>query len=113
MRTRLPLLLLFALLSGCSGGTVFPADGEAEPARGVPEQFLTGSPSGRARLDVRPGGACQSLMVDPRDGARLTLVRSAYDRGDYDVPSGRYGVDADKLLRLECGTGRPVGVVPR
>jgi len=51
--------------------------------------------------------------VDPRDGARLRLMRTYHDRGDYDVPSGRYGVDADKLLRLECGTGRPVGVVPR
>jgi hypothetical protein len=110
--TRAPLLIGF-LAVGCAGGTLLPDDGEALPALDAPAQFLVGNPSGRATLEVNPGGPCRSLMVDPRDGLRLTLVRAARGRGDYDVPSGRYGVHADALLRLECGTGRVVGVVPR
>ncbi len=101
------------VLAGCASTTFFPDDGEAETAPNVPEQFLVGTPSGRARFEIVPEGACQAVMVDPRDGARLTLVRTARQRGDYDVPSGRYSVAADQLLRLECGTGRVVGRVPR
>jgi hypothetical protein len=52
-------------------------------------------------------------MVDPRDGTRLRFIRVVGGRGDYEVPEGRYGTGTTGVLRLECNTGRVVGVVPR
>jgi hypothetical protein len=53
-------------------------------------------------------------MYDFSDGTRLTLVSSQEGRvGDYAVPDGRYGVGANEALRLDCNTGRVIGVVPR
>jgi hypothetical protein len=56
--------------------------------------------------------ACRSPLQDP-DGTRLTLERSAPGQGDYLVEGGRYGVREGELLRVECATGKPVGIVPR
>ena len=71
---------------------------------------------GGALSEPRESGACRNPMVDPRDGTRLTLVQSqrggSGQVGDYRVPEGRYGVGTRELLRLDCGSGRPVGVVP-
>lgn len=71
---------------------------------------------GGALSEPRESGACRNPMVDPRDGTRLTLVQSqrggSGQVGDYRVPEGRYGVGTGELLRLDCGSGRPVGVVP-
>lgn len=50
-------------------------------------------------------------MVDPRTGERLRRVRSSEDRADYEVPEGRCGVGEQELLRLECHTGRVIGIV--
>jgi hypothetical protein len=50
-------------------------------------------------------------MIDPRDHTRLTLIRSAGGVGDYEAPPGRYGVQEGELLRLECATGRVIGIV--
>jgi hypothetical protein len=56
--------------------------------------------------------ACRSPLQDP-DGARLTLERSSGGQGDYAVEEGRYGVRAGELLRVECATAKPLGIVPR
>lgn len=66
-----------------------------------------------APADTLPGGGCLSPMRDPRDRTLLRMVRSGATRADYDVPDGRYGVGPTELLRLECNTGRPLGVVGR
>jgi len=52
-------------------------------------------------------------MVDPRNGDRLRLVRQpGGQQADYAVPVvGLYGVRGGELLRLNCTTGRPVGIV--
>lgn len=63
--------------------------------------------------DTLAGGGCLSPMVDPRTDDRYLLVRSDMGQGDYRVPDGRYGADADQLLRLDCNTGEPLGLVPR
>ena len=105
------VLVSIAVAQGCA------ASRRAAPpprvASDVPDRFLVGSISGDATSEPAPGGACRSPMVDPRDGARLTMVRSSSGQGDYQVPPGRYGVAANELLRLDCGTGRPLGIVPR
>jgi hypothetical protein len=50
-------------------------------------------------------------MVDPRTGLRLVLERSESGHGDYAVPAGRYGVEPGHLLRLDCATGKTLGIV--
>lgn len=103
------------LLAAC--GSTSHADLAPEPVAGLPERFL-----GAGDADGTPAGvACRSPLRDPGGTVVLTLVRSGRDReavnvgwGDYAVsPAGSYGVGADQLLRVECGSGRPAGVVPR
>ena len=55
--------------------------------------------------------ACRTPLHDPVERAVLRLVRSGAGHGDYEVPDGKYGVQRGELLRLECGSGRPVGIV--
>jgi hypothetical protein len=52
-------------------------------------------------------------FVDPRDGTRLTLTRSANGWGDYEVDGAQYGVDDEERLRIDCASGIPAGVVRR
>jgi len=62
--------------------------------------------------DTLAGSGCLSPLVDPRDGTRISFIRSA-DVGDYEVEGGRYGVGSGELLRIECNTGRVIGIVGR
>jgi hypothetical protein len=83
---------------------------EVRPAQDVPVRFVT-------TAGMTPGDGCRSPLVDPRDHAVLRLERSmeygmTY-HGDYDVPTGRYGVQRGELLRLDCATGEVVGIVRR
>lgn len=57
--------------------------------------------------------ACRTPLQDPNDGTRLTLDRSSAGQGDYVVPEGRYGVRPGELLRVECATGKALGIVRR
>ncbi|WP_329682618.1 hypothetical protein [Longimicrobium sp.] len=104
LRTSAAAALL--VLAACaSGGEMYPINAPARDASDVPPEFV--SPS------AAPVEGCRNPMTDPRDGTHVRLVRSQGGTvGDYQVPAGRYGVGADELLRLECGTGRVVGVVP-
>jgi hypothetical protein len=58
---------------------------------------------------------CRMTMVDPRDQTWVRLARSAQYgmsyRGDYEVTTGRYGVQQGELLRLDCSTGEVIGIV--
>jgi hypothetical protein len=51
-------------------------------------------------------------MVDPRDGTEVRFLFST-SYGEYELPAGRYGARPGELLRLECNTGRVMGLVPR
>ena len=102
----------FLAASGCSstyhhtGSTV-----AIQPAMDVPSHFLV---DGRGGKTEEPSpGQCRNPMIDPRDGTKITLERSAEGRGYYRVPNGRYGVRPGELLLVECGTGRVMGVVRR
>lgn len=110
--TSLLLLVGLAVMIGCAT-THLPSDGEARPASNVPDHFLAGTHGDTTTTEPMQGEGCRNPMVDPRTGTRVRLVRSKEDRGDYEVPDGRYGVGEQDLLRLECGTGRVVGVVRR
>ena len=111
MPARHALFLALALAS-CATGRL-PPDSEATPVADAPDRFLVGSLTDASTRQPASGEGCRNPMVDPRDGTRLTLVRSDSGRGDYQVAGGRYGVTAGSLLRLDCETGVAVGVVPR
>lgn len=101
-------IALFA--AACAVTSTFPTDPPILRApRNAPAEFLT--EEGAAGVE----NACRSPLVDPRDQTRLRLVRSGpvggSHHGDYEVPGGRYGIGPDELLRIDCGTGRAVGIV--
>jgi hypothetical protein len=95
-------------LAACASSTSSWASREPRPAEDVPQFFATedGSPA----VD-----SCRNPLVDPRDQTQIRLVRSVGGggghRGDYEVPDGRYGVGENELLRIECSTGEPLGIV--
>lgn len=111
--TAVARLALVVSAGACALGRSgdFPPDAQARPAVDVPAQFtLAAPPEAVQGPDAAP---CTSPAVDPRDGTRLVLVRSRSGRGDYEAPAGKYGVGAAELLRLDCATGRAIGVVAR
>ena len=82
----------------------------------LPERVVPDTAAG-ASLDYDPG-TCLDLFIDPRNGTRFVLQRSFMTDhgplGDYAVePPGRYGVDTQTLVRMDCAIGRPLGGVPR
>lgn len=102
----LTILIALTILSACASRSF--DDAAIRSGEDLPEQFLL--PAG---VDVSSGSACFSPLVDPRDGAEIRIVRSIPGRGDYEVPPRRYGVRPEELLRIDCGTGRPLGIVRR
>lgn len=105
---------LIVLLAGC--GSISHAELVPQPVLGTPAQFVT------LDGDTEPAGmTCRSPLRDRNGVVTLTLVRSGRDReritigwGDYAVsPAGSYGLRPNQLLRVECGSGQPAGVVPR
>ena len=77
----------------------------------VPDRFIVVASSGPVE---RPAGeGCRNPIVDPRNGSRLTLIRSADGRGDYEAQPLRYGLGKRELLRVDCESGRVVGIVKR
>jgi hypothetical protein len=43
----------------------------------------------------------------------LELLRSGDGTGDYTPLGERYGASPDEVLRIECTTGRPIGIFKR
>ena len=108
------LLVLIGLASaGCSIG-LSSGSGVVRPAEDVPNHFEPKNPDARIMpADTIAGSGCLSPMVDPRDGTEIGFLRSDQEYADYAVPGRMYGVGTGELLRLECNTGRVLGVVRR
>ncbi|MFL5540865.1 MAG: hypothetical protein ACJ8J0_17875 [Longimicrobiaceae bacterium] len=106
-----PTYLAFVLLlaAGCNTSLNYPT-AVLRQAEGAPDHFVHADSS---PMLGAPGVAvaCNSPLMDPRTGTRLVMVRSYAGRGDYQVPAGSYGVASGELLRVDCATGAPVGVV--
>lgn len=82
----------------------------------LPRRVIPDTASG-ASLDYDPG-TCQKVFVDPRNGTHFVLQREVMTDngplGDYAVkPPGRYGVNSQTLVRMDCAIGRPLGGVPK
>lgn len=116
MSIRVSAALCIMLISACSRSAV---DGVSTMAKGRPAESLPGrfDPSASfkriAPEDTLPGPGCLSPLHDPRDDTRLIIRRSDNGVGDYEVATGKYGVQAGELLRLECNTGEALGIVRR
>lgn len=115
-RARSIGLTLTALLAACSTGgsgstrTVL----EAPPPVTAPPRFApTSAADVIAPADTLSGSGCLNPMVDPVTGIQVILVRAESGLGDYEAPSGSYGLHDGQLLRLECNTGRVLGIVRR
>lgn len=104
------VVLLILALAACAVSDFDPATVSRAPVD-VPERFQPVSSTGEAVEWPARGAGCLSPMVDPRDGTQIRLVRSGSEQGDYAVADGRYGVGPGEWLRLDCATGRVVGIV--
>ena len=105
------LLLALTAALGCASSHTgsFPSDASVRPLTDAPTQFaLSGSSRTRMSTDI-----CQSPLVDQRNGTTLRLERSVPGRGDYEVPIGHYGAQAGELVRVDCRTFQPIGLVRR
>lgn len=104
---RSPLATLLALLAGCASTEAWTAR-ELRSAEDTPQSFVTED-------GTSPEQGCRTPLLDPRDMTQLRLMRStavgSTYRGDYEVPPGRYGVGQSELLRVDCATGVPLGIV--
>jgi hypothetical protein len=107
---------LFAL-SGCasSGGSMERP--VVAQAKNLPDHFMVAVTGIGQTEEPKPGERCRNPMVDPRNGTALNLMRSKNGIGDYQVLGkeyeldSSYGVDSRHLLRIDCGTGKALGIV--
>jgi hypothetical protein len=119
LRARLTAALAVALLmTACAvaNSSVSPEKRDellVRPAKRVPPRF---EPSDRSlRLsdgDTIAGPGCVSPLKDPRNGTEVRFIHSTW-YGDYEIPVGKYGSVSGELLRIECNTGRVMGLVRR
>jgi hypothetical protein len=104
-------------LSGCASSSSSTERPVVAQAKNLPDHFMV-AVSGLARMEEpRPGEGCRNPMVDPRNGTALNLMRSKNGVGDYQVMGSQYelessyGVDPRHLLRIDCATGKALGIV--
>lgn len=110
-----PVASLFAaLLVAACGGSSGMQSVIDQPAPVTAPRFAPLDPTNViAPADTLAGDGCLTPMRDPITGVEIVLVRSESGLGDYGAPSGAYGMRDDQLIRLECNTGRVIGVVRR
>ena len=106
-----------AALVACASGGGSIAGGVVAEAKDVPDHFMV-SVTGVARMEEpKAGEGCRNPLIDPRNGTELSLVRSKDGIGDYQVlgeqysAGSRYGADSRHYLRVDCATGKALGIV--
>ena len=84
IRWRLRGLLAVVVIGGLAGCAMKQTSSAVgSPVRAVhdvPDHFMTSTATGAE--EPRPGDGCRNPIIDPRNQARLTLIRSADGRGD-------------------------------
>ena len=107
-------LVAFAGCASSRGSIRGPVVAEA---KNLPDHFMVAVSGVAQSEEPRAGEGCRNPMVDPRNGTTLNLMRSKDGMGDYQVLGGdyelasKYGVDARHLLRIDCASGKALGVV--
>lgn len=111
------LAVLVLALAGCASTSGKDMSG---PVVGVPldtpDHFMVAR-SGIGKFEEpKADGVCRNPMIDPRDRTELYLRRSAGGKGDYAADpgsfgGGKYGMTSQQFLRIDCATGKPIGLV--
>ncbi len=109
MRARvLAGVLIIAASGGCSTmkNTLKTIPETIErPATGTPGTFVREDGSPNLTTD------CLTPLLDQQDKSVIQLVRALRNGlADYRVPAGKYGVGENELLRVDCTTGRTIGI---
>ena len=106
-----------AALAACASGRGSMAGGIVAKADDVPDHFMVPVSGLGKTEEPKADEGCRNPMVDPRNGTTLNLIRSKDGRGDYQVLGeqyslgARYGVDTRHYLRIDCATGKALGIV--
>jgi hypothetical protein len=77
----------------------------------LPDHFMVARSGIGKHAEPKAGEGCRNPMIDPRDRTELVLRRSAGEKGDYRVESQKYGLTSRQLLRVDCATGKAIGIV--
>ena len=99
--------LCSTLLASCASAS-WPTAVDSASIVDTPDRFLVLEVATGATSEPT-GAACSNPLVDPRNGTRLSLIRSNAGHGDYQPDNLSYGLSAGRLLRIDCNTGRPLG----
>src|SRR5947209_6570902 len=105
------VVTVLVTMLGCASSQAekFPRDVPMRTLTDAPAQFVARSPSrATMRTDI-----CQSPLADEKSGKTFRLMRAQPGLGDYDVPVGLYGARQGELLRVDCRTLQPLGLVLR
>ena len=121
MRATLVLVsaATLAFLAACTSAHGSMEGPVVAEAKDLPDHFMVVATGIAQKEDPKPGEPCRNPMVDPRDGTTLNLVRSKDGTGDYQALGEqyelhwKYGLDSRHLLRVDCATGKALGIVVR
>ena len=105
--------LAVAACAGGGGGSMQSVIEHPAPVTAPPRFVPLVAANLIAPADTIAGDGCLSPMADPVTGTQIILTRAESGLGDYLAPSGSYGLKDGQLLRLDCNTGRVLGVVRR
>jgi hypothetical protein len=116
--SALVALVALVALAGCASSRSSMAGPVVAEAKNLPDHFRVAATGIAQTEEPNPGEGCRNPMVDPRNGTALNLMRSKNGMGDYQVLSEygldlTYGVDSRHLLRIDCATGKALGIVDR
>src|ERR1039458_3895274 len=111
-------LVALVALAGCASSRSSMAGPVGAEGKNLPDHFMVAVTGIAQNEEPKPGEGCRNPMVDPRNGTPLNLMRSQNGTGDYLNLSEygldlTYGVDSRHLLRIDCATGKALGIVDR
>ena len=104
-------------LAGCASSRSSMAGPVVAEAKNLPDHFMVAVTGIAQKEEPNSSEGCRNPMVDPRNDTTLNLVRSNGGTGDYQVLGveygldSTYGVDSRHLLRIDCATGKALGIV--
>ena len=110
------LAVLVLALTGCASSSPNMSGPVVGVPLDLPDHFVVARSGIGKTEEPKADGVCRNPMVDPRDHGELTLRRSTGGKGDYwpegGIRGGRtYGLTSQQLLRIDCATGKAIGIV--